>query len=134
MSTFLTHLQNPTKVVVIVCTTLALTFQKPLSFPTHSVCFGTILTTKTLSFKTIVTKLAFIMETDCVLCEVRNDIPYIIQMCLSRRPEFDTELLCVRFVTDGVAWGQVCLPALQFSPVSTIPPMFHTYSFACCFY
>jgi hypothetical protein len=41
------------------------------------------------------------------------------------RPGFDPRPVCVRFVVDNEALGQVFLPVLQFSPVSIIPSMLH---------
>jgi len=42
---------------------------------------------------------------------------------------FDPRSDHVRFVVDKMALWEVSLPVLQFSPVSTIPPMLHTHSF-----
>jgi hypothetical protein len=40
---------------------------------------------------------------------------------------FDPRSVYVGFMVDNMAIGQVFLPVLQFSPVSIIPPMFHTH-------
>jgi hypothetical protein len=42
---------------------------------------------------------------------------------------FDSRSVHERFVMDKEALRRVSLPVLLFSPVSTIPPMFHTHSF-----
>ena len=41
--------------------------------------------------------------------------------------EIDPRSVHVRFVVNKVAIGQVVPPVLQFSPVSSIPPTFHTH-------
>jgi hypothetical protein len=41
------------------------------------------------------------------------------------RPRFDHRSLCVGFVVDKVALGQVFLWVLWFSPLSVIPPVLH---------
>jgi hypothetical protein len=43
-----------------------------------------------------------------------------------RSPGFDPGLVCMRFVVDEVAVGQVFLPARLFSLVRIILPMLHT--------
>ena len=45
-----------------------------------------------------------------------------------RRARFDPSSVHVRFVVENMALGQDFLPVLQFSPVSTIPPILHTHS------
>jgi len=45
---------------------------------------------------------------------------------------FHPRLVHVGFLVDQVALGQGFLPALMFSPVSIIPPTFHTHSFLYC--
>jgi len=44
----------------------------------------------------------------------------------SRRLEFDSRSVHVRFVANKVALGQVFLGVLLFSPVSIMPPMLHS--------
>jgi len=46
-----------------------------------------------------------------------------------RRPGFDNRTVHVTFVVDEVPRRKNFLPVLQFSPVSIIPPLFHTHSF-----
>jgi hypothetical protein len=43
-----------------------------------------------------------------------------------RRTRFGPRSVCVTFVVDRVALGQVFIPVLRFSPVSIIPSMLHT--------
>jgi hypothetical protein len=45
------------------------------------------------------------------------------------RPGFKHTSVCVAFVVDKVALGQVFRQVLRFSPVSTIPPTLHIHSF-----
>jgi hypothetical protein len=42
-----------------------------------------------------------------------------------RRPGFNIGSVHVGFVVDKVAWGQVFLRVLRFSPVNFIPPVLH---------
>lgn len=75
----------------------------------------------------------FLMQTLCVLCAVGTKDFYAIHMNLMRsvaglsprRPDFDTRPVYVRTVVDKVALGQICLPVLPFSPVTTIPLVLH---------
>ena len=61
----------------------------------------------------------------CAVCEVRAT-SYRLQ---SRKPGFNLRPIRVTLVVDNVSLWQVSLPVFQFSPVSIIPPMFHTHSF-----
>lgn len=47
----------------------------------------------------------------------------------SRRPGLNSRPVHVRVTVNNAAPGQVHLPALQFSPLITIPPMLHVYPF-----
>jgi hypothetical protein len=56
-------------------------------------------------------------------------VPYLnrsVAVLSPRRPGFNHRLVHVRFVGDKVAVGQVSRLVPRFTPVSIIPPVFHT--------
>jgi hypothetical protein len=46
---------------------------------------------------------------------------------LLRRSDFDRDPVHVEFMVNKVTMREVCLPVLQFSSVSNIPPVSHTH-------
>jgi hypothetical protein len=72
----------------------------------------------------VLSKLVFIAEMDCVFCEVRAGVMYVVwkngrlvTSLLSRRHGCRPRSFHVRFVVDRVALGQVFIHVLRFSPV-----------------
>ena len=51
----------------------------------------------------------------------------LVRLLLTAQTRFLTVAIHVGFVVEKVTMAQVFLPALQFSPVSSIPPMLHTH-------
>ena len=91
-----------------------------------------------------INRVVFITENACIYCEVRTKYFCIIYVnfrlqsslchCWGRdiglsqhSPLFNPMSVHVTFLVPEVAFGQIFIPALQFCPISVIPPLLRTH-------
>jgi hypothetical protein len=69
-------------------------------------------------------RLVFVMEAQCVLCEGRTAAFFKCKLSLVFAPRFNPRPVRVRFVMNKVAVAPVSVPVLRSHPVSVAPPVF----------
>ena len=100
-------------------------------------CLVWLLQQMPIVYRHIIYRVVFLSNTKYIYCRLPTEVRNILQSSSTRlvaglspqRLEFIPGLVQVRFVVNKVALGEVPLRVLQFSPVSSIPPMCNATTF-----